>query len=119
MNTFTNNELLLISNALLLAIQNNNEAAKLTVSEKVVEEIGRSSKELQALNSKVCAFVDSEQNSDTEILIEVNGGAVQSVYTNANPPVSVTVCDRDSDVSEAEAAAFDARVNSGRYRRIW
>lgn len=60
-NTFTNEELIVISNALILAIQNNNEAAKLTISREAVEEIGKSSNALCKLNSKVCSMMEDDK----------------------------------------------------------
>lgn len=55
---FTYDELELLSNALIIAIQSNNEAAKLTASREVVEAIGRSSKALAALNTKICDMME-------------------------------------------------------------
>lgn len=60
MNDFTNDELILISNALIQAIQSNNEAAKLTVSRAAVEAIGRSSGQLARLNSKICNLIQED-----------------------------------------------------------
>ena len=55
---FTPAELEMLSNALIVAIQNNNDAARLTVSREAVEAIGRSSKALAALNSKICGMME-------------------------------------------------------------
>ena len=60
MNDFTNDELILISNALIQAIQSNNEAAKLTVSRVAVDAIRRSNATLAALNSKVCNLIQED-----------------------------------------------------------
>lgn len=57
---FTQEELTTISNALLQAIQNNNEAAKLTISPAVADAIGKSSAELMRLNTKVCNLMQEE-----------------------------------------------------------
>ncbi len=100
-NTFTESELILLSNAIILAIQNNNEAAKMTVSEKVTEEIGKSSAALGRLNGKICAMMgdDKAQNDAPNILIRVTGGMVQGVSCNI-PGATCWVL--DDDALEAE-----------------
>lgn len=60
-NTFTNEELIMISNALILAVWSNNEAAKLTISREAVEEIGKSSNALCNLNKKVCSMMEDDK----------------------------------------------------------
>lgn len=59
----THNELLMLANALTLAIQSNNEASKLTISEAVTEEIGRSTEELSALHRKICGMFTADKQA--------------------------------------------------------
>lgn len=57
MNNFTNDELHLISDALIAAIRANSEAAKMTISLDAVREIDICNKALSVLNSKVCSLL--------------------------------------------------------------
>lgn len=52
---FTERELCLLSDGLLALIENGNKARKLTTDENVHASIDGYLKEIQALNSKVCA----------------------------------------------------------------
>lgn len=61
MKPFTENELRLLSDCLILAIQSNNDAAKKTVSRKAGEDIAACNRVLQHLNTKVCDMMEEEQ----------------------------------------------------------
>lgn len=58
---FTDSELELLSAALIIAIQNNNEAAKRTVSQKAVADLIVCNTALQTLNTKICNMMEDEQ----------------------------------------------------------
>lgn len=113
-NTFTESDLILLSAALLL---NNNEAARLTVSEKVVAEIGKFRAALDRLNKKVCAMMgDSKAQDDApNILIRVSGGLVQGVSCNI-PGATCWVL--DDDALEDEEHDEDADDLTERFERL-
>ena len=60
-NTFTQEELIMISNSLVLAVWSNNEAAKQTISHKVIEEIKKSNSAICELNKKVCSMMEDDK----------------------------------------------------------
>ena len=60
---FSNEELELLSAALIIAIQNNNEAAKLTVSQKAVSDLIICNTALRKLNTKICNLMEESDDA--------------------------------------------------------
>ena len=58
---FSEEELELLSTVIVLAIQRNNDAAKLSSSQKAVADLASHNAVLQHLNTKICAMMEDEQ----------------------------------------------------------
>ena len=59
-NIFTQDELRLLSDALIIAIRSNSEAAKLTISGRVIDAIRANNDVLAYLNTKICRMMERE-----------------------------------------------------------
>lgn len=128
--TFTPEELILLSHALILAIRENSEAMKHITSSKAKAALEAHLDELRDLNSKVCLapgeallaqFHAWEENRNPpRVVIHVEEGIVQAVY--ANDDVDVEVCDLDTEDQRAYRArksALDNAANDGAYKAVY
>lgn len=126
--TFTNNELYMLSEAILCAIGANNRAVELACGEKAITALIEANQRLRDLNNKVCEMMADEdgkietadEDDKPNVLIKVYGGMVQSVYSRIPEAVSVAVYDEDDDeYYNGPDAEFNDLYNRHEYKMIW
>jgi len=127
---FTQDELFILSDALLLTISENSEAMKHITSQDAIEALKKYLTVLRDLNSKVCSLSESQLAADfraqeqprktPRVVIHVEDGMVQNVYADAD--VEVDVCDLDDDTPDgfdSSRTRLHAVVTCGVYKPVY
>lgn len=126
--TFTNDELYMLSGAVLCAIAGNHRAADLACGEGSINALLAANRQLRDLNAKLCAMmkggdgtIDTADGDDKpNVLIKVYGGLVQAVYSSIPEAVSVSVYDEDDEeYFNGPDEEFNDLSNRPEYKMIW
>lgn len=126
--TFTNDELYMLSGAVLCAIAGNNRAAELACGGGAINALLAANRQLRDLNAKLCAMMNGGDgtietaNGDDKpnVLIKVYGGLVQAVYSSIPEAVSVSVYDEDvEEYFNGPDEEFNDLSNRPEYKMIW
>ena len=129
--TFTNDELYMLSGAVLCAIGANNRAAELACGDGAINALLGSNRQLRDLNTKLCAMMRSgdgeieatgkKDNGLPNVFVTVEDGLVRSVYANV-PGLTATVFDFDVDVEyrvPEEEEQYQKMLADPDYKEIW